>query len=98
MPAMTLLEAVNKTLHDEMSRDDKVVVLGEDVGKKGGVFLATAGLFDKFGAARRVGDHRYGDRDGPLRAEARARDPVPRLHLPGLRPDRVRVGQVPLQQ
>jgi len=52
MATMTLIEAVNHTLHEEMERDDKVVVLGEDVGKKGGVFLATQGLWDKFGDDR----------------------------------------------
>jgi pyruvate dehydrogenase E1 component beta subunit len=52
MATMTLLESINHTLHEEMARDENVVVLGEDVGKKGGVFLATAGLFDKFGEAR----------------------------------------------
>ena len=52
MATQTLLEAVNTTLHEEMTRDSSVVVLGEDVGKKGGVFLATAGLFDKFGGDR----------------------------------------------
>lgn len=52
MATMTLIEAVNHTLHEEMERDDRVVVLGEDVGKKGGVFLATQGLWDKFGDDR----------------------------------------------
>jgi 2-oxoisovalerate dehydrogenase E1 component beta subunit len=49
---MTLLESINHTLHEEMERDDRVVVLGEDVGKKGGVFLATQGLWQKFGEDR----------------------------------------------
>ena len=52
MPTMTLLESINHTLHEEMERDDRVVVLGEDVGKKGGVFLATQGLWQKFGEDR----------------------------------------------
>jgi len=52
MATMTLLESINHTLHEEMERDANVVVLGEDVGKKGGVFLATAGLWDKFGENR----------------------------------------------
>ncbi len=52
MPTMTLVQAVNDALKVEMRRDDRVVVLGEDVGKKGGVFLATEGLYDEFGAER----------------------------------------------
>ncbi len=52
MATMTLIESINTTLHEEMARDDRVVVLGEDVGKNGGVFRATAGLFDKFGPDR----------------------------------------------
>jgi 2-oxoisovalerate dehydrogenase E1 component beta subunit len=48
----TLIEAVRSTLADEMRRDEAVIVLGEDVGKKGGVFLATDGLFDEFGGER----------------------------------------------
>src|SRR3989338_7593990 len=52
MPTMTLLESINHTLHEEKERDDRLVVLGEDVGKKGGVFLATQGLWQKFGEDR----------------------------------------------
>ena len=48
----TLLDAVNDALHFEMGNDDRVVVFGEDVGKKGGVFLATVGLQEKFGIDR----------------------------------------------
>jgi len=49
---MTLIESVRDTLAQEMRRDDAIVVLGEDVGKKGGVFLATDGLYDEFGGDR----------------------------------------------
>jgi 2-oxoisovalerate dehydrogenase E1 component beta subunit len=49
---MTLIESVRETLRGEMRRDDAIVVLGEDVGKKGGVFLATDGLYDEFGGDR----------------------------------------------
>jgi 2-oxoisovalerate dehydrogenase E1 component beta subunit len=49
---MTLIDSVRSTLADEMRRDEAVVVLGEDVGKKGGVFLATDGLYDEFGGDR----------------------------------------------
>jgi pyruvate dehydrogenase E1 component beta subunit len=48
----TMVQAVNEALRLEMRRDDKVVVLGEDVGKVGGVFRVTAGLWDEFGDAR----------------------------------------------
>ena len=52
MPARTFIEAIRDTLADEMRRDDNVIVLGEDVGKKGGVFLATDGLWAEFGDER----------------------------------------------
>jgi pyruvate/2-oxoglutarate/acetoin dehydrogenase E1 component len=49
-----LVDAVNDALHVEMERDDTVMVLGEDVGRAGGVFRATAGLRDRFGPDRCV--------------------------------------------
>ena len=52
MGALTLLAAVNDALRVEMSRDESVVVFGEDVGKEGGVFRATEGLQEVFGEAR----------------------------------------------
>ncbi len=52
MAVMTMIESVRSTLAEEMRRDEAIVVLGEDVGKKGGVFLATDGLFDEFGGDR----------------------------------------------
>ena len=52
MPTLTLLQAVNDGLRDEMELDDDVVVLGEDVGLNGGVFRATEGLQEKFGENR----------------------------------------------
>src|SRR6185436_12033198 len=52
MPARTFIEAIRDTLADEMRRDSNVIVLGEDVGKKGGVFLATDGLWAEFGEDR----------------------------------------------
>jgi len=48
----TVIEAVRATLQSEMLRDDSVIVLGEDVGSRGGVFLATDGLIDQFGENR----------------------------------------------
>ena len=52
MPPRTFIDAIRETLADEMRRDDSVIVLGEDVGKKGGVFLATDGLWAEFGDDR----------------------------------------------
>jgi pyruvate/2-oxoglutarate/acetoin dehydrogenase E1 component len=49
-----LVEAVNDALHAEMERDENVLVIGEDVGRAGGVFRATVGLRDRFGADRCV--------------------------------------------
>src|SRR4051812_5815243 len=49
-----LVEAVNDALHVELARDDTVMVLGEDVGRAGGVFRATAGLRERFGENRCV--------------------------------------------
>ncbi len=54
MANLTLLQAINSALREEMRRDERVIVLGEDVGKNGGVFRATEGLFDEFGADRSV--------------------------------------------
>jgi pyruvate dehydrogenase E1 component beta subunit len=54
MPVMNIIEAVNSALRIEMERDDRVMVLGEDVGKFGGVFRATKGLYEQFGADRAV--------------------------------------------
>ena len=52
MPVMNIIQAVNDALKLEMRRDPRVVVLGEDVGKFGGVFRATQGLHEEFGEAR----------------------------------------------
>jgi 2-oxoisovalerate dehydrogenase E1 component beta subunit len=49
---LTYLEAIREALVEEMRRDPKVFVLGEDVGAYGGAFGATQGLFDEFGEAR----------------------------------------------
>jgi pyruvate dehydrogenase E1 component beta subunit len=49
---MTMIQAINRALAGEMERDDRVVVFGEDVGRDGGVFRATEGLFDRFGPER----------------------------------------------
>ncbi|HXU70326.1 MAG TPA: alpha-ketoacid dehydrogenase subunit beta [Polyangia bacterium] len=52
MPVWNIIQAVNDALRIEMRRDPRVVVLGEDVGKFGGVFRATTGLYDEFGPDR----------------------------------------------
>ena len=52
MPDLNLLQAVNDALRVEMKRNPNVVVLGEDIGKFGGVFRATAGLYEEFGPER----------------------------------------------
>ena len=52
MAVISYIEAVTQAIREEMERDSKVFVLGEDVGKKGGVFKATAGLYEKFGEQR----------------------------------------------
>jgi len=49
---MNLVQAINDALRIEMKRDDRVVVLGEDVGRVGGVFRVTQGLWDEFGGDR----------------------------------------------
>ncbi len=54
MSERLLVEAVNDALHMEMERDPTVMVMGEDVGKLGGVFRATAGLQERFGPDRCV--------------------------------------------
>lgn len=51
---MNMLEAINHTLRQEMARDERVMVLGEDVGANGGVFRATEGLAAEFGSDRVV--------------------------------------------
>src|SRR5437870_1399189 len=52
MPERTLVQAVRDALFEEMARDPRVCVLGEDVGRKGGVFKATEGLQKQFGPER----------------------------------------------
>jgi pyruvate dehydrogenase E1 component beta subunit len=77
MPSKTLVEAVNEALHGEMERDGTVMVMGEDVGRAGGVFRATAGLLDRFGPNRCV--------DTPL-AEAGILGTAVGLAMAGWRP------------
>jgi 2-oxoisovalerate dehydrogenase E1 component beta subunit len=77
VPEITYVEAVRDALRDEMRRDDRVIVMGEDVGVKGGVFGATQGLFQEFGGERVI--------DSPL-AEAAIVGVAIGCALAGLRP------------
>src|SRR4029077_7133968 len=77
MPERTLVQAVRDALYEEMERDDRVCVLGQDVGLKGGVFKATEGLQRRFGAQRVL--------DMPL-AEASIAAGAQGLALEGYRP------------
>ncbi len=54
MPELTNIEAVTRTLQQEMARNPKIFITGEDVGKRGGVFRATKGLIEEFGETRVV--------------------------------------------
>jgi 2-oxoisovalerate dehydrogenase E1 component beta subunit len=77
MPVMNIIEAVRDALRTQMRLDQRVVVLGEDVGKFGGVFRATSGLSDEFGSDRVI--------DTPL-AEAGIIGTAIGMALYGLRP------------
>ncbi|RXT13816.1 alpha-ketoacid dehydrogenase subunit beta [Ammoniphilus sp. CFH 90114] len=52
MPVISYIDAVTQALREEMQRDKKVFILGEDVGVRGGVFRATQGLYEEFGEQR----------------------------------------------
>ncbi|HVM42308.1 MAG TPA: alpha-ketoacid dehydrogenase subunit beta [Gemmatimonadales bacterium] len=52
MPELTYLEALREGLREEMRRDERVFILGEDVGRYGGAFKVTEGFFDEFGEGR----------------------------------------------
>ncbi len=73
----TLIEAIHETLRDAMRADERVVLLGEDVGRRGGVFRVTAGFLDEFGDARVI--------DTPL-AESQIIGTAIGMALNGLRP------------
>ena len=51
MANLTLVQAINLALIQEMERDDRIIILGEDVGLNGGVFRVTEGLHKRFGDA-----------------------------------------------
>ena len=52
MALVTYISAITEALREEMRRDERVFIIGEDVGVEGGVFKATKGLYDEFGASR----------------------------------------------
>ena len=52
MAHLNMVQAINQALGDEMARDDRVLLLGEDVGRDGGVFRVTEGLQERFGVER----------------------------------------------
>ena len=52
MPEITFLEAIRQGLREEMERDERVLLLGEDIGAYGGAFKVTEGLLERFGDAR----------------------------------------------
>jgi 2-oxoisovalerate dehydrogenase E1 component beta subunit len=52
MPEITLLESIRQGLDEMMAADERIFLFGEDVGKRGGVFRVTEGLFDKYGSLR----------------------------------------------
>ena len=52
MPEMTLIDAIRQAMDEELARDERVFIVGEDVGPRGGVFRATLGLHAKYGGKR----------------------------------------------
>jgi len=52
MTEITMVEAIRQAMDEELARDDRVFIIGEDVGVRGGVFRATQGLFEKYGEER----------------------------------------------
>ena len=77
MAIKSVVEAICEAMYEEMKADPRVLVMGEDVGRKGGVFLATQGLLEEFGEERVI--------DTPL-AEASIAGIAVGLAFKGLRP------------
>ncbi|WP_068675114.1 alpha-ketoacid dehydrogenase subunit beta [Oceanobacillus sp. Castelsardo] len=77
MSEITMIEAIRQAMTQEMERDSRVLILGEDVGRNGGVFRATDGLIDQFGEERVM--------DTPL-AESAIIGTAVGMSLNGLRP------------
>ena len=68
MAQMTLIEAIRSTMDEELARDPRVFLVGEDVGRRGGVFRASQGLFEKYGGERVI--------DAPLAELSEAAQPI----------------------
>jgi len=77
MSRRTMTEALNLAMHQEMARDERVLVMGEDVGVDGGIFRVTEGLLDRFGETRVI--------DSPL-AESAIAGVGTGMAIKGLRP------------
>ena len=77
MPKLNMVQAINLALKEEMQRDKNVILLGEDIGKDGGVFRITEGLIDEFGLRESI--------DTPL-AESGIAGAAIGMALYGLRP------------
>ena len=96
MPTMNMIQALNDAHKVAMRGDPDIVVFGEDAGYFGGVFRVTEGLQKEFGKTRvfdahqRGGHHRNGGGHGGIWPQAGRRNPIRRLHLSRLRPDRQR--------
>src|SRR4051812_50184458 len=85
MAEMTMIEAIRSTLGAALEADERVIVLGQDVGVNGGVFRATEGLQERFGEERVVDMPLaeaviVGAAGGPARSGG---IPHPRLQVPG---------------
>lgn len=77
MAIKSVIEAVHEAMHEEMVRDKNVIIMGEDIGARGGVFLATQGFVEEFGESRVI--------DTPL-AEAAIAGIAIGTAIKGLRP------------
>ncbi|MEH0021662.1 MAG: alpha-ketoacid dehydrogenase subunit beta [Desulfobacter sp.] len=77
MAKINMVQALNTTLHDVMTEDDTVLIMGEDVGVNGGVFRVTDGLYEKFGRDRVI--------DSPI-AEAGILGTAIGMAIAGLKP------------
>ena len=100
VPEKTYIQAIRDGIREEMQRDERVMILGEDVGSQGrrvrGHRGAAEGVRGSAGArqpARRITDRRRRNRCGDERAPSDRRDPVPGLHHAGGRSDHQRGGE-----
>jgi pyruvate/2-oxoglutarate/acetoin dehydrogenase E1 component len=77
VPVITYLEAIRQALFDEMARDERVYVIGEDVGAYGGAFKVTEGLIDRYGEQRVI--------DAPIAEQAIVGSAIGAAYM-GMRP------------